>query len=116
MEPRLRNLVDDDKGTEQLANRYIEVISSPEMQEAFKAWISVLHDNSVLAGEREAGRKEGREIGREIVAKNMLEMGFDTETIVKITEFTKKRLIPCADSFSGGNACPFSAPSEGTAC
>ncbi|MDR1310027.1 MAG: hypothetical protein LBL95_09060 [Deltaproteobacteria bacterium] len=104
MEPRLRNLVDDDRRTEQLANRYVEVISSPEMQEAFKAWISVFHDNSVLAGEREAGRKEGIEIGREMgreiwikkgrekVAKNMLEMGFDTETIVKITEFTKEKI------------------------
>jgi predicted transposase/invertase (TIGR01784 family) len=136
MEPRLRKFVDDDRGAGQFVNRYSEVISSPEVQEAFKAWISDFHDNSVLAGEREVGIKEGMEKGmkkgkeegmkkgmekgmekgmkkgmeegmkkgmekgmekgikkeKEKTATNMLENGFDTDTIIKITGFTKKKI------------------------
>ncbi|MDR1110885.1 MAG: hypothetical protein LBP92_09400 [Deltaproteobacteria bacterium] len=73
-------------------NRYSEVISSPEVQEAFKAWISDFHDNSVLAGERAAGMEEGMEKGMEKTAKNMLEIGLDTDTIVKVTGFTKEKI------------------------
>ncbi|MDR1110364.1 MAG: hypothetical protein LBP92_06655 [Deltaproteobacteria bacterium] len=60
----MRKFVDDDRGAGQFVNRYSEVISSPEVQEAFKAWISDFHDNSVLAGEREAGKEEGKEEGK----------------------------------------------------
>jgi predicted transposase/invertase (TIGR01784 family) len=81
------------------ATEKLEYLSSdPETIALYRAREDTLHERANMISSAKAeghkeGREEGREEGRLAMAKNLLSMGMDAETVSKVAEFPVARIL-----------------------
>jgi hypothetical protein len=87
MDPRIREFTEDNAGAAQFVSRYGEVSASPAVQQAYQDWVLAdFREASIMRGVR----MEAEEELLEKVARNMLNKGWNVETIAEGTGLTRE--------------------------